>query len=195
MKNYKNYIIIFILLFILLIYEIGVGYGSNSEKNKTIDNQVKVLVLKNKITQKQVDSIKSLQPKIIEEKVKFIKTEKIIKDSIKKIVIEKPKDSACNYLYIKSSKKINLLEEQISIKDSIEKASDKLIYMKDLIITKQDSIIVNKDLQINLISSKKVKIKRFGIGLQVGYGVQIKNSRIEHKPYIGIGASYNIFNF
>lgn len=38
------------------------------------------------------------------------------------------------------------------------------------------------------------KPKRWGIGLQVGYGITMKNQP-QFVPYIGIGISYNLFNF
>ena len=145
LKNYKTYIIsiIFIIILIFLAYRKGLDNGFKLEKDKHIDDKLKVLVIKSKITQKQIDSIKSLQPEIYKEKRILIKSEKIIKDSIKKIVIEKPKDTICNELYVKSSKKINLLEKQISIKDSIEYKSNRLLSNQDLIISKQDSLIKN----------------------------------------------------
>lgn len=197
LKNYKTYIIsiIFIIILIFLAYRKGLDNGFKLEKDKYIDDKLKVLVIKSKITQKQIDSIKSLQPEIYKEKRILIKSEKIIKDSIKKIVIEKPKDTICNELYVKSSKKINLLEKQISIKDSIEHKSNRLLSNQDLIISKQDSLIKNMNSQINLIKDKKIKTKKFGVGVNVGYGIYIKNKQIEYKPYIGVGISYNFLNF
>ena len=39
------------------------------------------------------------------------------------------------------------------------------------------------------------KPKRWGIGLQAGYGVSISNKQIQATPYIGIGISYNILTW
>ena len=39
------------------------------------------------------------------------------------------------------------------------------------------------------------KPKRWGIGLQVGYGVSFSNKQIKATPYIGIGISYNILTW
>ena len=85
-KNYTIYIIsiIFIIILIFLAYRKGLDNGFKLEKDKHIDDKLKVLVIKSKITQKQIDSIKSLQPEIYKEKRILIKSEKIIKDSIKK---------------------------------------------------------------------------------------------------------------
>ena len=40
----------------------------------------------------------------------------------------------------------------------------------------------------------KVKKTRWGIGIQVGYGVQL-GEQIRTAPYIGVGVSYNIFSW
>lgn len=39
------------------------------------------------------------------------------------------------------------------------------------------------------------KPKRWGIGLQAGYGASISNKQIQATPYIGIGISYNILTW
>lgn len=197
LTKYKIHIIIIVLaiLLIFLAYRRGFNNGFQIEKDNNIDSRLKVLVVNSKITKKQVDSIKSLLPKIYEEKKIFIKSEKVIKDSIKKIVIEKPKDTVCDKLYADASKKINLLEKHISIKDSIESKSNKLLLNKDLVISKQDSLLKNMNSQIDLIKSKNIRTKKIGIGLNVGYGVYIKNKQIEYNPYVGIGISYNFLNF
>ena len=47
--------------------------------------------------------------------------------------------------------------------------------------------------------TKEVKVatkpKRWGIGLQAGYGVSFSNKQIKATPYIGIGISYNILTW
>jgi len=37
--------------------------------------------------------------------------------------------------------------------------------------------------------------KRWGIGIQVGYGLHVYDGQIYHAPYLGIGISYNIIRF
>ena len=39
------------------------------------------------------------------------------------------------------------------------------------------------------------KPKRWGIGLQAGYGVTISNNQIKPAPYIGVGLSYSLISF
>ena len=51
-----------------------------------------------------------------------------------------------------------------------------------------DSIKVNSR---SIYITRATRPKRWGVGLQVGYGVNNNKAA----PYIGIGVSYNIFNF
>lgn len=37
--------------------------------------------------------------------------------------------------------------------------------------------------------------QRWGLGLQAGYGVTVAGGRIATAPYIGVGVSYNLFNW
>ena len=39
------------------------------------------------------------------------------------------------------------------------------------------------------------KSKRWGIGLQAGYGVSLHNGQIHPAPYIGVGLSYSLINW
>ena len=47
--------------------------------------------------------------------------------------------------------------------------------------------------------TKEVKVatkpKRWGIGLQAGYGVSLHNGQIHPAPYIGVGLSYSLINW
>ena len=42
---------------------------------------------------------------------------------------------------------------------------------------------------------KATKSKRWGIGLQAGYGVSLHNGQLFPAPYIGVGLSYSIINW
>lgn len=42
---------------------------------------------------------------------------------------------------------------------------------------------------------KATKSKRWGIGLQAGYGVSLHNGQVFTAPYIGVGLSYSIFSW
>lgn len=43
--------------------------------------------------------------------------------------------------------------------------------------------------------TKKERKKRFGLGVQVGYGVGLADGKIKPVPYVGVGLSYNIVRF
>ena len=142
-KGYTTSIIIGIVIIIIMvvIYLAGRNNGIKIEQNKNIDKEVKTLVVKEKITQKQIDSLNNMLLKNVKEKTVFVEKEaKVIKE-IEKITIEKPKDTVCNDLYEKASKKISLLNTQISIKDSVEKISNNIIGNQSIMLSKKDSII------------------------------------------------------
>lgn len=196
-KNYIFYIIgaVVIIGMLLFVYFSGRSNGVNSEKNKVIDTEVKTLVVNAKITQKQIDSIQSLQPKLQKDKEDFKQQETIVKKEIVKVYLEKPKDTVCNDLYNKANIKIGLLNNQISLKDNIEDRSNKIINNQSSVINKQESLIKNKDEQIELIKNKKTTTKRFGLGLNIGYGISVGKDVVEARPYVGVGLSYNFANF
>ncbi len=56
-----------------------------------------------------------------------------------------------------------------------------------------DEITVYPRMDIVTITEKP-KRKRWGVGVQVGYGMTL-NGRPQLSPYAGIGVSYNLFNF
>lgn len=56
-----------------------------------------------------------------------------------------------------------------------------------------DSLLVYPKTQIITIT-EKAKPKRWSVGVQVGYGMTL-NGTPQFAPYIGVGVSYNLFNF
>ena len=56
-----------------------------------------------------------------------------------------------------------------------------LIYQRTEYITKEIKMVT--------------KPKRWGIGLQAGYGVSLHNGQVFTAPYIGVGLSYSIFSW
>ena len=59
-----------------------------------------------------------------------------------------------------------------------------------------DSIRIYKTTEYITKEIKTVaKPKRWGIGLQAGYGVSLHNGRVFPAPYIGVGLSYSIFSW
>ena len=58
-----------------------------------------------------------------------------------------------------------------------------------------DSIRIYQQREFTKEVKTVTKPKRWGIGLQAGYGVSISNKQIQATPYIGIGISYNILTW
>ncbi len=54
-----------------------------------------------------------------------------------------------------------------------------------------DNLVIYQPTQVVRIKDKP---KRWGIGVQVGYGMTV-NGKPQFTPYIGIGVSYNLFQF
>ena len=54
-----------------------------------------------------------------------------------------------------------------------------------------DDIYIYQPTQIVQVKSKP---KRWGVGIQVGYGVTLKQTP-QFSPYVGVGFSYNLFQF
>ena len=54
-----------------------------------------------------------------------------------------------------------------------------------------DDIYIYQPTQIVQVKSKP---KRWGVGIQVGYGVTLKQTP-QFSPYVGLGVSYNLFQF
>ena len=59
-----------------------------------------------------------------------------------------------------------------------------------------DSILIYQRTEYITKEIKTVtKPKRWGIGLQAGYGVSLHNGQLFPSPYIGVGLSYSIFSW
>lgn len=59
-----------------------------------------------------------------------------------------------------------------------------------------DSIFIfNQKETITITNHTINKNKKWGIGIQAGYGTYVNNGVVRGTPYIGIGISYNIFSW
>lgn len=115
---------------------------------------------------KEIDTL-YLERKVIEKQIVYKEKHRDkLKDEEKLINY----DTICNEI-------VYNLKEQLANCDSIVGLKDKIIY-------KTDSVVIYKDKIINV----KPKPKPFGVGAQVGYG-------IDGKPYIGVGVSVNLLRF
>ena len=75
---------------------------------------------------------------------------------------------------------VSNLKEQINNQDTIIVKKDSIIYLTNEIINYQEKII-----------NIKPKPKRFGIGIQTGYGF----TQDKITPYVGVGVSFNLVRF
>lgn len=165
MKVAKYIGLIAALMLLIISGFIGYQYGKTQVKTTIVEKKIK-------ITQKQIDSLKATLKPIEKEIVKY--KEKRAELQKKEIEITYPKEE-CKEI-------VENLKQQLSNCDSVTAYQDKIIYVDREIIKNQDMIIDLKEIP---------KQKRFGVGIQVGYGITDK----QLSPYIGVGISYNILRF
>lgn len=60
------------------------------------------------------------------------------------------------------------------------------------IFTTTQQIISSATIQPQPQSSQRQTPKRWGIGIQAGYGLTIQNNAVKFSPYVGIGVSWNV---
>ena len=133
--NKKNiYIGIGFILVILLSLYIGKSIGNKDQKDQQIKTEIKTIEVENKNTLKKVDSLQKLVKNIKEKDTEFKKVETLIKKKASEIIIPKSPNKDCDEVYNKATEKIVLLEEVITVKDSIESNLRKEINIKDIII-------------------------------------------------------------
>lgn len=51
------------------------------------------------------------------------------------------------------------------------------------------------DYRFDPVPVVSVKPRRWGVGVQAGYGLTVRNDRTVAAPYIGVGIQYNLFSF
>ena len=100
----------------------------------------------------------------------------------------------------KITKKVNELKQKTPtyppVCDTIVRYKDSIINYQDTIILKKDSIIyIYKE--IDLKKDEIIQIQKKYYPKRIGVGVQLGTSYIDNsfKPYVGVGISYNLFNF
>lgn len=160
-KNNKIWQVLGIIALACFFYFLGTYF---TKKKVIYQDRIKVV----KTLEKRIDTL-YLERKVIEKEIVYKeKYRDKLKEELKKTVIpDTCKEIVRNY------------EQQLANCDSI-------VLLKDRIIVKTDSIVVFKDKIIDKLVIPKPK--PFGIGLQVGYG-------IDGKPYVGAGISVNLIRF
>ena len=113
---------------------------------------------------------------------KFPESGKNLQDSVQNFGKSVPKDS---------------VTVQIPITQKVYEDSTYTAYVSgyrasldSLIFRTPREIVTVKEVTIK----EKTKPKRWGVGVQVGYGITMKGIP-QFTPYVGIGVSYNLFNF
>lgn len=201
--NIKNiiYIIVALIIVILISLYIGKSIGIKDNKDKDIKNKIQYIQIENKENYKKIDSLNNIIKSLNKKDISFKKQEIIKRKESDKIEIKKPTNNDCIGLYDSATVKINMLNDIIDIKDSIETNLRKTIEEKDRIIETKDKIIANKDIEINLQKElSKKRDKKYTVGIQLGTGGAIiknpNNITVNYVPiYVGIGISKKIFSF
>jgi hypothetical protein len=70
-----------------------------------------------------------------------------------------------------------------------DKYGDYIEIRNKSIYNKVDKVITYR------IKSPVIKSKKWGVGVQIGYGISHINNDLKLSPYFGIGVSYNLFNW
>lgn len=122
-------------------------------------------------TQKQIDSLRLTIKPIEKEIIVYKDRWRTLKEKETEIVYPEECDEI-----------VENLKEQLENCDTITRLQEKIIYVDREIIKKQEVIIEKMVLP---------KPKPWGIGVQVGYGV----NRKDPQQYIGVGISYNFIRF
>lgn len=160
MKKYIPQIVVLVIAIILsaAFYYYGVSQAETKIKYKEV-----------KASKKQLDSIKATVKPLEKIVTKYKEKKEKAREAEKSIV----------YDTINCKEIVSNLKEQIALGDTIVEYQDKIIYIDREVIKTQEVLIDKMVLP---------KPKPFGIGFQVGYG-------INGKPYIGGGVSINLISF
>ncbi|VDH16857.1 Uncharacterised protein [Algoriella xinjiangensis] len=128
----------------------------------------------------QTVEIPVLYSKIDSTKTEIKKQEKTADKLSVKVDVLKKEETKIVYDTVKCKEIVSNLKEQIILQDTIIQKKDSIIYLTNTVVDYQDKII-----------KIKPKPKRFGIGIQTGYGFTADKIT----PYVGVGVSLNLFRF
>lgn len=165
MKNLitKHRSLIFYLLGLMALAAVFYFVGRKDEQIKIQTVQIPVLYSK-------IDSTKTEIKKQEKSADKISKKVDVLKKEEEKIIYD---TAICKEI-------VSNLKSQIVLQDTIIQKKDSIIYLTNDIINYQEKII-----------KIKPKPKRFGIGIQTGYG--FTSDKIT--PYVGVGVSFNLVRF
>ena len=195
------YIAIGILLLIGVTLYIGKKIGEKESRDKDTKTKIEYVQVENKQSIKKIDSLNKLIQGLSKKEIILKKEEVKIKEKAQDIILIKPENKACEDLYNKAIEKIDLLNQVIVVKDSVELNLKNQIQEQKNVISLKDNIIKNKDIEINLIKTlAKPRDKKYSISIHVGTGAAItkNNNSINAQfvpVYVGIGISRNLISF
>lgn len=195
------YIAIGILLLIGVTLYIGKKIGEKESRDKDTKTKIEYVQVENKQSIKKIDSLNKLIQGLSKKEIILKKEEVKIKEKAQDIILIKPENKDCEDLYNKAIEKIDLLNQVIVVKDSVELNLKNQIQEQKNVISLKDNIIKNKDIEINLIKTlAKPRDKKYSISIHVGTGAAItkNNNSINAQfvpVYVGIGISRNLISF
>ena len=108
-----------------------------------------------------------------------------------RIVLQKVQIPVTDTLRLRDTLYVYLEREQVVWQDSLSKVYASGIspqidsvhhYVTERVVTRTETISVNNK-------------KRWGLGVQVGYGIGLDKNCMSMHPYIGVGVSYNLINW
>lgn len=178
MKNYHNILIAVSVILLLMVISFVGGCSYNSNKERITTNDTVVVVVK--------DTVKIVQPKEV-----FRYSTHTVIDTLYIASGFNYNDSAGNIAAVEIP-----LECAVYSDTTILNQSDTLGYTAYVsgYRSKLDSISFRLSKTDKYITKTVEKKKRWGIGVQAGVGVGY-NGRVIFTPYVGVGISYNIWNF
>ena len=143
------YIAIGILLLIGVTLYIGKKIGEKESRDKDTKTKIEYVQVENKQSIKKIDSLNKLIQGLSKKEIILKKEEVKIKEKAQDIILIKPENKACEDLYNKAIEKIDLLNQVIVVKDSVELNLKNQIQEQKNVISLKDNIIKNKDIEIN----------------------------------------------
>lgn len=203
MKKIYLYIggaLLIILAIVVAVY-VGKQIGQKDQKNQQIKTEIRTIHVDNKKSQATIDSLNKVIKSSVQKDKILKEKEYVVRTEYKTITLPHPQNEECDELYDKANQKIALMEEVITIKDSVESNLRTEIRLKDNVIFEKDNIISNKDKEIALIKDlSKPRNKKWAISAHIGtgYGMDASSSAIRFKQvpvYVGVGISRNIISF
>lgn len=171
MSSQLKYGILAGVLIVSMLLSYFTGFNNAQKRmEKAITVQVDTLI--------QIDTITQYKPKYVvktQEKVELIQ----IRDTIR------IRDTL--YVALDRQKKVYEDSTYRAVVSGINPSLDEIsVYQKQIYVDRTQTVIQKER-------------SRWGLGVQIGYGIQIPDQnqgiKVAHSPYIGVGISYNLLSW